>query len=163
MVLPVDSSSFASLSSASFCDAAAACRSLALADSPAFRRNSALLAAYSGPSSWAVSRLNSSFLTHSFQEPAAQMLFVAAVAFAPRQLAPQLKPAQRPAAVLLEATAESTAVPAAAEESSPAPTAADPAVATLDLLEWPRLSAHVAQHASTASLSARSTSVAWRA
>merc|ERR1711938_91162 len=80
------------------------------------------------------------------------MLFVAAVAaaFAPRQLAPQLKPAQRPAAVLLEATAESTAAPAAAEESSPAPTAADPAVATLDLLEWPRLSAHVAQHASTA-------------
>ena len=48
---PVASSSVASLSSASSCDAAAACRSLALAASPAFRRNSALLAAYFGPSS----------------------------------------------------------------------------------------------------------------
>ena len=46
---PVASSSVASLSSASSCDAAAACRSLALAASPAFRRNSALLAAYFGP------------------------------------------------------------------------------------------------------------------
>ena len=41
----VASSSVASLSSASFCDGAAACRSLALAS----RRNSALLAAYFGP------------------------------------------------------------------------------------------------------------------
>ena len=42
---PVASSSVAPLSSASFCSATAACRSLALAASPAFRRNSALLAA----------------------------------------------------------------------------------------------------------------------
>jgi len=48
---PVASSSVASPSSASFRDGAAACRSLALAASPAFRRNSALLAAYFGPSS----------------------------------------------------------------------------------------------------------------
>ena len=46
----VASSSVASLSSASSCDGAAACRSLALASSPAFRRSSALLAAYFGPS-----------------------------------------------------------------------------------------------------------------
>ena len=39
---PVASSSVASLSSASFCDAAAACRSLALVASPAFRRSSGL-------------------------------------------------------------------------------------------------------------------------
>ena len=45
----VTSSSVATLSSASSCDAAAACRSLALAASPAFRRSSALLAAYFGP------------------------------------------------------------------------------------------------------------------
>ena len=45
----VASSSVASLSSASFCDGAAACRSLALASSLAFRRSSALLAAYFGP------------------------------------------------------------------------------------------------------------------
>merc|ERR1712153_173290 len=38
-------------SSASFCDAAAACRSLVLSASFAFRRSSALLAAYPGPSS----------------------------------------------------------------------------------------------------------------
>ena len=49
--LLVASSSVASLSSASFCDGAAACRSLALASSLAFRRSSALLAAYFGPSS----------------------------------------------------------------------------------------------------------------
>ena len=48
---PAASSSDSSLSSASSCDAAAACRSLALAASPASRRNSALLAAYFGPSS----------------------------------------------------------------------------------------------------------------
>merc|ERR1712021_126876 len=47
----VASSSVASLSSASFCDAAAACRSLVLAACFAFRRSSALLAAYPGPSS----------------------------------------------------------------------------------------------------------------
>ena len=46
---PVASSSVASLSSASFCDGAAACRSLALAASLAFRRSSALLAAYYWP------------------------------------------------------------------------------------------------------------------
>ena len=39
------------LSSASFCSATAACRSLALAASPASQRSSALLAAYCGPSS----------------------------------------------------------------------------------------------------------------
>ena len=43
--------SVASLSSASSCAAAAACRSLALASSLAFRRSSAHLAAYFGPSS----------------------------------------------------------------------------------------------------------------
>ena len=43
---PVASSSVAPLSSASFCSATAACRSLALAASPASRRSSALLAAY---------------------------------------------------------------------------------------------------------------------
>jgi len=49
---PVASSSVASPSSASSCDAADACRSLALAASFAFRRSSALLAAYYfGPSS----------------------------------------------------------------------------------------------------------------
>ena len=48
---PVASSSVASPSSASSCDAAAACRSLALAASFAFRRSSALLPAYFGPSS----------------------------------------------------------------------------------------------------------------
>ena len=47
----VASSSVTSLSSASSCDGAVACLSLALASSPAFRRNSALLAAYLGPSS----------------------------------------------------------------------------------------------------------------
>ena len=46
---PVASSSVASPSSASFRDGAAACRSLALAASPAFRRNSALLAAVFWP------------------------------------------------------------------------------------------------------------------
>ena len=46
----VTSSSVASLSSASFCDDAAACRSLVLTASCAFRRSSALLAAYPGPS-----------------------------------------------------------------------------------------------------------------
>ena len=50
----VASSSVASLSSASFCDAAAACRSLVLAASCAFRRSSALLAAYPGPSSLSI-------------------------------------------------------------------------------------------------------------
>ena len=54
---PVASSSVAPLSSASFCDAAAACRSLALAASPAPRRSSALLAAYFGPSSLSSSPL----------------------------------------------------------------------------------------------------------
>ena len=49
---PVASSSVAPLSSASFCYAAVACRSLALAASPASRRNTALLAAYFGPSSF---------------------------------------------------------------------------------------------------------------
>ena len=51
---PVVSSSVAPLSSASFCSATAACRSLALAASPASRRSSALLAAYCGPSSLSI-------------------------------------------------------------------------------------------------------------
>merc|ERR1711935_1200266 len=60
----VASSSVASLSSASFCAAAAACRSLALAASCAFRRSSALLAAYPGPSSLSSSpRARTSLLT----------------------------------------------------------------------------------------------------
>ena len=60
----VASSSVASLSSASFCDAAAACRSLVLAASFAFRRSSALLAAYPGPSSLSSSpRARTSLLT----------------------------------------------------------------------------------------------------
>ena len=46
VLAPVASSSVAPLSSASFCSATAACRSLALAASPASRRSSALLAAY---------------------------------------------------------------------------------------------------------------------
>ena len=54
---PVASSSVAPLSSASFCSATAACRSLALAASPASRRSSALLAAYCGPSSLSSSPL----------------------------------------------------------------------------------------------------------
>ena len=54
---PVASSSVAPLSSASFCSATAACRSLALAASPASRRSSALLAAYFGPSSLSSSPL----------------------------------------------------------------------------------------------------------
>ena len=54
---PVASSSVAPLSSASFCGATAACRSLALAASPASRRSSALLAAYFGPSSLSSSPL----------------------------------------------------------------------------------------------------------
>merc|ERR1712086_7303 len=60
----VTSSSVASLSSAPFCDDAAACRSLALAASFAFRRNSVLLAAYPGPSSLSSSpRARTTFLT----------------------------------------------------------------------------------------------------
>ena len=60
----VASSSVASLSSASFCDAAAACRSLVLAASCAFRRSSVLLAAYPGPSSLSSSpRARTSLLT----------------------------------------------------------------------------------------------------
>merc|ERR1711935_896346 len=56
----VASSSVASLSSASSCDGAAACRSLALAA----RRSSALLAAYPGPSSLSSSpRARTSLLT----------------------------------------------------------------------------------------------------
>ena len=54
---PVASSSVGPLSSASFCGATAACRSLALAASPAFRRSSALLAAFFGPSSLSSSPL----------------------------------------------------------------------------------------------------------
>ena len=54
---PVASSSVAPLSSASFCSATAACRSLALTASPASRRSSALLAAYCGPSSLSSSPL----------------------------------------------------------------------------------------------------------
>ena len=56
---PVASSSVAPLSSASFRSATAACRSLALAASPASRRSSALLAAYCGPSSLSSSPLTS--------------------------------------------------------------------------------------------------------
>ena len=59
----VTSSSVASFSSASSCDAAA-CRSLVLAASFAFRRNSVLLAAYPGPSSLSSSpRARTTFLT----------------------------------------------------------------------------------------------------
>ena len=54
---PVASSSVAPLSPASLCIATAACRSLALAASPASRRNTALLAAYFGPSSLSSSPL----------------------------------------------------------------------------------------------------------
>ena len=53
----VASSSVAPLSSASFCSATAACRSLALTASPASRRSSALLAAYCCPSSLSSSPL----------------------------------------------------------------------------------------------------------
>jgi len=54
------------LPSASFCDAAAACRSLVLAASFAFRRSSALLAAYPGPSRLSSSpRARTSLLTPS--------------------------------------------------------------------------------------------------
>ena len=60
----VTSSSVASLSSASFCAAAAACRSLVLSASFAFRRSSTLLAAYPGPSSLSSSpRARTSLLT----------------------------------------------------------------------------------------------------
>jgi len=66
----VASSSLASLSSASFCAGAAACRSLVLAASFAFRRNSVLLAAYPGPSSLSSSpRARTTFLTELTPTP----------------------------------------------------------------------------------------------